>query len=148
MAAPALETWDDTREAAGITIIIVRQWEKLQAATLWRINMDQEFLTRTKAAAYLDTTEDALDKLLKSGHLPYHRIGTRIFLLRREIDAALEAMPGRLLSDVLTGYGTLSSSDTMFDTAPPQTNSQARISTDNHRSPSSARKPQANRKLG
>lgn len=47
------------------------------------------WLTRREAADYLGFHVNTLDRHIKAGHLPAHRIGRTIRLHRGELDAAL-----------------------------------------------------------
>lgn len=48
--------------------------------------MNQRWLSRKEAAAYLRICEVLLDKLIKSGRLPAGKIGRRVIIDRLEID--------------------------------------------------------------
>jgi excisionase family DNA binding protein len=53
---------------------------------------DDGYMRRKEASAYLGISERTLGNWMKSGRVPYRRLGKKLVLLRRdELDAALDS---------------------------------------------------------
>lgn len=53
-----------------------------------------------EGAHYLGTSEKSIRHLIGRGRLPHRRIGRRVVLVKAEIDAWIDTLPGVSLADV------------------------------------------------